>query len=119
MINDNYNNTIDLSEQYLVSCQNRSFGCDGGYSFFSLDFVLDNGIPLETKVPYTPSTVLPANVCSIPEVIRMNTTRKQISYFTVTNQKLVENLITKKPVNINICASSLYNYAPTTASRTL
>jgi C1A family cysteine protease len=36
VIYDNESLTLDLSEQYLTSCQNRSHGCNGGYPFSAM-----------------------------------------------------------------------------------
>lgn len=47
IINDGASLSLDLSEQFLISCQNRSFGCGGGYPFYAIEYVIQNGgIPL-------------------------------------------------------------------------
>lgn len=42
---------VDLSEQYLVSCNNKGYSCDGGWAVF--DVVQSSGIALESDMPYT------------------------------------------------------------------
>ena len=46
-------NLISLSAQELVDCDTASNGCDGGYYFNTLGWVLDNGIDTEANYPYT------------------------------------------------------------------
>lgn len=43
-----------FSEQYLVDCStNGNYGCDGGEMTNALQYVQDNGIPIESDYPYT------------------------------------------------------------------
>lgn len=42
---------VDLSEQYLVSCNNKGYSCNGGWAIF--DMIQSSGIPLESDMPYT------------------------------------------------------------------
>jgi C1A family cysteine protease len=48
------NSTLDLnlSEQDLVSCDNTSFGCDGGYIYGALNYIRDKGVTDEVCFPY-------------------------------------------------------------------
>lgn len=43
-------NTLDLSEQQLVSCDSKSNGCGGGWQPF--DYMVKKGIGLESDFPY-------------------------------------------------------------------
>jgi C1A family cysteine protease len=43
--------TTDLSEQWLVSCNNEGWGCNGG--FFAQDYMISPGAVLESCYPYT------------------------------------------------------------------
>jgi C1A family cysteine protease len=43
--------TIDLSEQHAVSCDARSFGCNGGF-MDSANFFVRNGVTDESSFPY-------------------------------------------------------------------
>lgn len=45
-----FDETVDLSEQWLVDCNTSGWGCNGGWFAFSL---LYDGIPLESCYPYT------------------------------------------------------------------
>ena len=59
-----FNNTpgtdLDLSEQFIVSCDTSNFGCNGGNMYRAYDFVRDTGIPDEDCFPYKASD-LPCN----------------------------------------------------------
>lgn len=44
---------VDLSEQQLVDCEPRSFGCSGGHSFWAYDWIVKNGSASESSYPYT------------------------------------------------------------------
>lgn len=43
---------LDLSEQHMVSCDEKSYGCSGGF-MESADFVVRRGLVSEEKFPYT------------------------------------------------------------------
>ncbi len=45
--------TIDLSEQYLVSCNSNGWGCNGGW--WAFDMLLSPGAVLESAFPYAAS----------------------------------------------------------------
>lgn len=36
--------TLDLSEQNLVDCQKKCYGCDGGWIDTAFDYVISNGL---------------------------------------------------------------------------
>lgn len=43
---------LDLSEQYIVSCDSSNYGCDGGYMYPAYDFLRDTGVPDEECYRY-------------------------------------------------------------------
>jgi len=43
---------LDLSEQFIVSCDTSNYGCNGGNMYRAYDFVRDTGIPDEDCFPY-------------------------------------------------------------------
>lgn len=43
---------LDLSEQYLVSCDSGSFGCGGSYMYSAYNFLRDTGVPDELCYKY-------------------------------------------------------------------
>ena len=47
--------TVDLSEQYLVSCNEWDWGCNGG--FWAHDMLVNPGAVLESEFPYTASDI--------------------------------------------------------------
>lgn len=44
---------LNLSEQAMVSCDENSMGCGGGFLDYTVEFLRTTGIPLETCYPYT------------------------------------------------------------------
>jgi hypothetical protein len=46
------NPLVALSEQRLVSCDNTSYGCDGGFPNTAMDWTRDNGAVTEASYPY-------------------------------------------------------------------
>ncbi len=48
-----YNSTpVRLSEQYLVDCSTRNYGCEGGWESRAYDFMMKNGARLDSDYPY-------------------------------------------------------------------
>lgn len=58
-----YGTTLDLSEQYLVSCNSSGYGCDGGWFAFAM--VKSPGAILESCFPYK-AVDAPCSYCSNP-----------------------------------------------------
>jgi C1A family cysteine protease len=44
---------LNLSEQAMVSCDERNYGCGGGYLDYALDYLAATGLPTETCYPFT------------------------------------------------------------------
>jgi len=49
----NGSTNIVLSPQVLVSCDTKDMGCNGGWPQFAADFLVSDGIPADSCVPYT------------------------------------------------------------------
>ena len=63
IVNTNLDSMIDLSEQFVLSCSDGT--CGGWYIGAALDFIKENGLPLESCMPYKASDdVLCSSVCS-------------------------------------------------------
>lgn len=55
---------IDLSEQFLISCNDEAFANDGYFTGYALDFILEvGGVPSERCFPYTADDSPCSNVC--------------------------------------------------------
>ncbi len=44
---------VRLSEQYLVDCSTRNYGCEGGWEREAWKFMISNGARLDSDYPYT------------------------------------------------------------------
>uniref|UniRef100_A0A914ED60 Peptidase C1A papain C-terminal domain-containing protein n=1 Tax=Acrobeloides nanus TaxID=290746 RepID=A0A914ED60_9BILA len=44
---------LDLSEQNLISCVTKNYGCQGGYPSYALAYERSTGISSEAAYPYT------------------------------------------------------------------
>lgn len=61
--NANLDSMIDLSEQFVLSCSDGS--CSGWSTALALKFIRENGVPLETCMPYQADDTIPCgNACS-------------------------------------------------------
>jgi C1A family cysteine protease len=64
IFNNNPDLDVDLSEQFIVSCDTSNYGCDGGYMNRVYDFVRDTGTPDEACFPYSATDEPCDNRCS-------------------------------------------------------
>lgn len=107
----------DLSEQHVASCNGHNQGnCLGGQITYSLSFLVNQGVVLETCFPYQNGDfqTVPCSFCDNPsETISFN------NYSTVPN--VVDSI--KKAVIVNgpICGGieSLWHYMPIVGFKTL
>jgi hypothetical protein len=56
--------TVDLSEQWLVSCNTEGWGCNGG--FFAFDYHVNPGAALESCFPYSATDEPCISGCAFP-----------------------------------------------------
>lgn len=47
-----YDNLISLSEQNLVDCSTRNYGCGGGWPTIAMDYIRQNGVDTERSYSY-------------------------------------------------------------------
>ncbi len=60
----NTGQTVDLSEQWLVSCNTSGWGCNGGW--FAFDYHVNPGAALESCFPYTATDAPCISGCAFP-----------------------------------------------------
>ncbi len=60
---------VDLSEQYMVSCDNLNWGCFGGSSPYTYLFMMEDGVPPEMCFPYVADDVSCSDACAYAEDI--------------------------------------------------
>ena len=59
----------NLSEQFMVSCCNLNWGCYGGATATTFDFMLEDGVPPERCFPYVADDVSCSNACAYADDI--------------------------------------------------
>ncbi|KAJ8561620.1 hypothetical protein ON010_g8062 [Phytophthora cinnamomi] len=52
------------SEQHLVSCDTKDYGCGGGAPVYAMEYIRDNGVCTESSYPYTSVEGGTAAACS-------------------------------------------------------
>jgi C1A family cysteine protease len=83
IISRNYTNEIDLSEQFLLKCDNRSLKCDGGFLFWAMERVIESGgMPRESQYPYNHNNLWMENgMCYESDIIRLDPNTRMVSYY--------------------------------------
>lgn len=66
---------LNLSEQAMVSCDEKNYGCGGGFLDYALDFLQTTGLPLETCYPFTSGESGSTGACGGCADWRQNTYR--------------------------------------------
>ncbi len=59
-----HNQSLDLSEQNLVSCNTGAYGCGGGDVVNTINYVAANGITTESCMPYTATNGVCTTTCN-------------------------------------------------------
>lgn len=80
-----------------MDCDTTSFGCDGGYANYAIDYLNKNGAVLETSYPYTAAD----GTCKQSKGTYKGTGRK--SYTTADS---VYDAISRYPVSVSVHASN-------------
>lgn len=58
--------SLDLSEQYMVSCNTSNLGCNGGYMVRAYNFLVSSGVPFEVCFPYKAKDLPCSDACRNP-----------------------------------------------------
>jgi hypothetical protein len=116
VVEGNYNikfgKQITLSEQWVVNCDLKDNGCNGGTAEGALDFMIGTGIKYADQEPY----LALRGMCTIPETgfKNMNTIIK--SYEICKDCKKTDwlSLLSRGPIAVHMDASdpAFKNYAP-------
>ncbi len=113
------NNTINLAEQYLVSCDSGSRGCNGGSCISAGRLLINMGARLEATYPYNYASTTPG-ICSSTAAISFATSK--LAYYSSSVTKLTEAqlilYLNIRPIIAYIYASTFYTYKPTATSQT-
>ncbi|KAM3147598.1 hypothetical protein pb186bvf_000405 [Paramecium bursaria] len=95
--------TVDLAEQQLVDCDNKSSaGCDGGYQDLAVKWIAKNGIVNQSQYPYTAKT----GSCKVA------TGTKYISgYKAATTTQAIQDALQKYPLTVAVDATNWSRYS--------
>jgi len=63
---------LDLSEQYMVSCNTTNLGCNGGYMDRAYNFLKEDGAPSESCFPYKALDLPCSDACSNPLLAKID-----------------------------------------------
>jgi len=63
---------LDLSEQYMVSCNKTNLGCNGGYMDRAYDFLVEEGVPPEPCFPYKAKDLPCSDACNNPLLAKID-----------------------------------------------
>jgi len=107
---------IDLSEQYIVDCLEGVTAagvkadvgsCNGGNTPFTLKTMIDNGVPLESQVPYKAqnSACSRKNADNVPYKVKQH---GYVAYDPPTVKQIKEAICKYGPVFSNMKATALF-----------
>lgn len=110
-VNLKFNETVTLSEQYLVDCDNKDSGCNGGWPTNTFGWLKLNGVLKSEEFPYKAKT----EFCKSSELVnkRLNLVQ-DFQYCEYCTKKQWADLLAKGPVVVAVSAgpSGLSNYKP-------
>uniref|UniRef100_A0AC34FC17 Peptidase C1A papain C-terminal domain-containing protein n=1 Tax=Panagrolaimus sp. ES5 TaxID=591445 RepID=A0AC34FC17_9BILA len=101
-----YNLSLDLSEQYIVSCEKLWHKCLGGYERDVYRFAMENGIPTEACYPYTATNGTCSSKCDNQYKYRV-TSYKWEGY---DESKFAAALYNNGPLTMGFMTSKAYFY---------
>ena len=85
---------LNLSEQSIISCDAKNYGCGGGFLDYTVEFLQTTGIPLETCYPFT-SIEGVADACGGCADWRQNTYRITAAEIVSPSVEAMKNAIVK------------------------
>lgn len=91
---------VDLSEQYMLSCNKYGWGCGGGY--FNYDMLVNPGAALESSFPYVGKKVSCKNGLSFP--------------YSLDSWAFVPARSENDPPSIDEIKAAIYQYGPVGAA---
>ncbi|KAK4347225.1 hypothetical protein RND71_033564 [Anisodus tanguticus] len=96
---------VELSEQELLDCTTKSYGCGGGYMTDAFEFIIENGgISTESDYPYQRQQYTCRSQDLTPAV-------KMSSYQVVPeSETALLQAVTKQPVSIGIATSQEFQF---------
>ncbi|KAF0696186.1 Aste57867_13046 [Aphanomyces stellatus] len=96
---------LDLSEQQVTSCSTNggSQGCDGGFSWYAIDYASQTGLCLDSAWPYLSGTSSNTGTCN------NQCTKKTLAIGTsvrVSGENALATALNKQPVSVTVTAGN-------------
>jgi hypothetical protein len=81
---------LDLSQQELVDCDTRSYGCNGGFPEYAIAYIATNGIAQASTYPYAAAQ----SSCkrSLSTSVKTGAITPPIKYYTTTDANRLSSL---------------------------
>ncbi|KAF4141653.1 Papain family cysteine protease [Phytophthora infestans] len=99
-------NVPAYSEQQLVSCDTKDFGCNGGAPVYAMQYLRDNGVCTDSSYPYTSVEGGTAAACvktctpvksGITDIVRLKAGDESALLGAVKKQPVVVSVISNNP----------------------
>lgn len=102
-VNLYYNDTINynLSEQELISCNSREYGCSGGDETGGLSYIRDYGVVTEDCFRYSATDEDCQNKCNMPSERIFIEARKALSFY-LEEADSIKQLLFKCPIAFHV-----------------
>ena len=101
--------SLDLSEQFPVSCDNQSSGCDGGWPTTALELYRVQGVVLEKDYPYKAQDTNCPN--SLPHTYKI-ASWKQLSTDVADTEQMKQAIYQYGPISVAVAvAGQFQNYS--------
>lgn len=92
---------VSLSEQQLVSCSTQNYGCNGGWPYVAMQYIINNkGITTETNYPYTAKN----GVCNKTAASQVAATISSYKQVTSNNYQALATAVAQQPVSVLVDA---------------
>jgi hypothetical protein len=92
--------SLDLSEQWMVSCDNESSGCGGGWYHSAFDLVKRHGNVLESTMPYKGSNLrCPSSIAYTEHKVQLY---KELSSGVASSQLIKQAIYLYGPISVAV-----------------
>lgn len=104
--------SLDLAEQFVLKCDIKSGGCNGGNCGSASNLVITKGLPLESKFPYSPYKSY-SKICSATPAYKFTgLTMNYYGSYTKKSDVDISAWLSVRPIIVYVTASNWYMYNP-------